>query len=69
MIITKDNRIVESAYRFYLLSGVQLDFDFFDLGHGVSLSRTYVHLMGHPILAFAVLLINAPCQAKTGRAD
>lgn len=44
---------MDDAYHFYLLSGVRLDFDSFDLGHGVSLSRTYVHLMGHPILAFA----------------
>lgn len=36
----------------YLLSGVQLDFDAFDLGNGATLSRTYVHLMAHPILAF-----------------
>jgi len=36
----------------YLLSGVQLDFDTFDLGNGATLSRTYVHLMAHPILAF-----------------
>jgi hypothetical protein len=37
----------------YFLSGVQLDFDTFDLGNGAALSRTYVHLMAHPILAFA----------------
>lgn len=37
---------------YYLLSGIQLDFDAFDLGQGVTLSRTYVHLMSHPILAF-----------------
>jgi hypothetical protein len=36
----------------YFLSGVQLEFDSFDLGHGVNLSRTYLHLMSHPILAF-----------------
>ncbi len=36
----------------YLLSGVQLDFDTFDLGSGAVLSRTHVHLTAHPILAF-----------------
>jgi hypothetical protein len=37
---------------YYILSGIQLDFDSFDLGYGVKLSRTYVHLMSHPMLAF-----------------
>ncbi len=37
---------------YYMLSGIQLEFDSFDLGHGATLSRTYVHLMSHPILAF-----------------
>ncbi|MGA8742981.1 MAG: hypothetical protein WB561_17475 [Terracidiphilus sp.] len=41
---------MDKAY--YVLSGIQLDFDSFDLGHGASLSRTYVHLMAHPMLAF-----------------
>ncbi|MGB6688280.1 MAG: hypothetical protein WBE76_10595 [Terracidiphilus sp.] len=41
-----------AAYHYYLLSGIELDFDSFDLGYGVSLSRTFVHLMGHPVLAF-----------------
>jgi hypothetical protein len=57
------DRAVDKAYHFYLLSGVQLDFDSFDLGHGVSLSRTYVHLMGHPILAFAPAKEGEPSPA------
>jgi len=36
----------------YLLSGIALDCDSYDLGQGVTLSRTYVHLMSHPTLAF-----------------
>ncbi len=63
MIITKDNRTVDDAYHFYLLSGIQLDFDSFDLGHGVSLSRTYVHLMGHPMLSFAPAKEGKPSPA------
>jgi hypothetical protein len=38
---------------YYGLSGIELDFDSFDLGHGVILSRTYLHVMAHPIVAFA----------------
>lgn len=41
------------GYHYYFLSGIKPDFDYFDLGHGVSLSRTFVHLMAHPILSFA----------------
>jgi hypothetical protein len=37
---------------YYILSGIQLDFNSFDLGHGVTLSSTYLHLMSHPVLAF-----------------
>ena len=37
---------------YYLLSGIQLDFESFDLGQGASISRTYVHVMSHPLLAF-----------------
>jgi hypothetical protein len=36
----------------YLLSGIQLEFDTFDLGNEAVLSKTYVHLMAHPVLAF-----------------
>jgi len=43
----------ESRTFHYFLSGVQLDFDTFDLGNDAVLSRTYLHLMAHPILAFA----------------
>jgi hypothetical protein len=38
---------------YYGLSGIELDFDSFDLGHGVILSKTYLHVMAHPIIAFA----------------
>jgi hypothetical protein len=37
----------------YGLSGIELEFDFFDLGHGVTLSKTYLHVMAHPMIAFA----------------
>ena len=63
MIITKEDHAVDKAYHFYLLSGVELDFDSFDLGQGVSLSRTYVHLMGHPVLAFAPAKEGKPSPA------
>jgi len=63
MIVTKHHQTVNDDYHFYLLSGVQLDFESFDLGHGVSLSRTYVHLMGHPILAFAPAKEGKPSPA------
>ncbi len=43
---------MNEPYSHYVLSGVQLDCESFDLGNGASLSRTYVHLMAHPILAF-----------------
>jgi hypothetical protein len=41
------------ALIYYGLSGIELDFDSFDLGHGVILSRTYLHVMAHPMIAFA----------------
>lgn len=43
---------LKPKFLYYLLSGIQLDFDSFDLGQGVTLSRTYIHSMSHPILAF-----------------
>jgi hypothetical protein len=46
------NAVAYPQTYYYILSGIQLEFDSFDLGHGVTLSRTYVHLMSHPILAF-----------------
>jgi hypothetical protein len=33
----------------YGLSGIELDFDFFDLGRGVTLSKTYLHVVAHPM--------------------
>lgn len=44
----------------YILSGIQLEFDSFDLGHGVTLSRTYIHLMSHPMLAFEPASVGKP---------
>lgn len=38
---------------YYGLSGIELDFGSFDLGHGVILSKTYLHVMAHPVIAFA----------------
>jgi hypothetical protein len=35
------------------LSGVELEFDSFDLGHGITLSKTYAHLMSPLLMAFA----------------
>jgi hypothetical protein len=32
---------------------VAVDLDMLDLGHGVTLSRTYLHVMAHPVLAFS----------------
>jgi hypothetical protein len=43
----------EQTRIYYGLSGIQLDFDSFDLGRGVILSKTYLHVMAHPIIAFA----------------
>jgi hypothetical protein len=37
---------------YYGLSGIKLDFDSYDLGHGVTLSKTYLHVMSHPMVAF-----------------
>jgi len=47
-----ENAVDQAQTHYYILSGIQLEFDSFDLGHGVTLSRTYVHLMSHPMLAF-----------------
>ena len=44
----------------YALSGVQLDAESFDLGHRVTLSRTYIHLMSHPMLAFSAAKTSKP---------
>ena len=41
------------THSFFALAGVQLDFDSIDLGQGVTLSRTYIHVMAHPVAAFA----------------
>jgi hypothetical protein len=60
---------VDNVYHFYLLSGLQLDFGSFDLGQGVSLSRTYLHLMGHPILAFAPAEKEKPSPAPWRAVD
>jgi len=38
---------------YYALAGPELEFDSFDLGHGVILSKTFVHLMAHPVIAFS----------------
>jgi hypothetical protein len=43
----------QTLRQYYALSGVQLDFDSFDLGHGVVLSQTYLHVMSPPLIAFA----------------
>jgi hypothetical protein len=42
-----------STHRYYGLSGIALDFESVDLGHNVTLSRTYLHVMAHPMLAFS----------------
>jgi hypothetical protein len=49
--MSEDSFVAKPTY--YGLSGIELDFNSFDLGHGVVLSKTYLHVMAHPIIAFA----------------
>ena len=51
------------ACSYFLLSGIKLEDDVLDLGRGVTLSKTYVHLMAHPILAFAPASNGKPSPA------
>jgi Apea-like HEPN len=52
-MVEMGNSDEQLKYHHYVLSGVQLDAECFDLWHGVTLSRTFIHLMSHPMLAFS----------------
>ena len=45
-------------------SGVDLDEKSFDLGEGITLCKTYVHLMANFIIAFAPAAPNSPTQHR-----